>query len=45
MIFFLYNTGFLFASEATDVPTKTTDLAIGQRGYLNLQAENRTNFN
>jgi hypothetical protein len=25
--------------EATDVPTKTTDLAKDQEGYLNIQAE------
>jgi hypothetical protein len=27
------------------VPTKTTHLANGQEGYLNLQAENTTDFN
>jgi hypothetical protein len=30
---------------ATDVPTKITNLAEGQRGYFILQAENITNFN
>jgi hypothetical protein len=35
--------GFLFLSGATDVPTKTTDLAKG--GYFNLLSENTSDFN
>jgi hypothetical protein len=34
-----------FVSETTDLPMKTTDLAKGQGGYFNLQAENTTDFN
>jgi hypothetical protein len=36
-----------FLSGATDVPTKITmtNLAKGQYGYFNLQAENTTDFN
>jgi hypothetical protein len=37
--------GFSFLSEATDVPTKTTDLAKGQKEYFNIQAENTTDVN
>jgi hypothetical protein len=40
-------TGFSFLSEAKDVLTKTTHLAMGkgQRGIFNLHAKNKTNFN
>jgi hypothetical protein len=37
--------GFTFLSEATDVSTKTADLAKGQEGYFNLPTESTTNFN
>jgi hypothetical protein len=36
---------FLFLSEITGVTTKTTNLAKGQGGYFNTQAENTTDFN
>jgi hypothetical protein len=32
--------GFLFLSEATDLPTKITDLTKDQGGYFNQPAEN-----
>jgi hypothetical protein len=31
-----YVQAFSFLSEATDVPTKTIDLVMGQKGYFNL---------
>jgi hypothetical protein len=37
--------GFSFLSEATDAPKKTTDFTKGQGWYLNIQAENTTDFN
>jgi hypothetical protein len=35
----------LLLSEATDVPTQTTDLSKGQGRYFNVLAENTTDFN